>query len=242
MKPYYEDTDSGIVIYHADCREVLPSVSGVGLVFTSPPYNLSGDGWSDHNHVWDGLADGYDTHGDDMEHSEYRAWQQEVTQLCWDSLADDGALYYNHKPICRGGGAAKLPIELIAPGLPIRQIIIWDRGSGFNRNRMGYVPTQEWILMVAKPEFRVTSTTVNDIWRVPFEIGNEHPAPFPLSLARRAIATTAGPSLVLDPFMGSGTTLRAAKDIGRRAIGIDISERYCEIAAKRLAQGVLELT
>jgi site-specific DNA-methyltransferase (adenine-specific) len=70
----------------------------------------------------------------------------------------------------------------------------------------------------------------------------EHPAPMPLGLAKWMIQlVVAGDGLVLDPFMGSGTTLRAAKDLGRRAIGIEIEERYCEIAAKRMAQEVLAL-
>lgn len=69
---------------------------------------------------------------------------------------------------------------------------------------------------------------------------NEHPAPFPLELPTKAITAT-NAAVVLDPFMGSGTTLRAAKDCNRRAIGIELDERYCEIAAKRMAQEVLDL-
>jgi site-specific DNA-methyltransferase (adenine-specific) len=67
-----------------------------------------------------------------------------------------------------------------------------------------------------------------------------HPCPKPLRLFKWLIEQSAA-GTVLDPFMGSGTTLRAAKDLGRSAIGIDIEERYCEIAAKRLAQEVLPL-
>ena len=71
------------------------------------------------------------------------------------------------------------------------------------------------------------------------QTGGEHPAPFPLRLAALAVNTT-NARLVVDPFSGSGTTLVAAKQAGRKAIGIELSERYCEIAAKRLAQGVLD--
>jgi DNA modification methylase len=69
---------------------------------------------------------------------------------------------------------------------------------------------------------------------------NGHPCPKPLKAWRKLLANVSEPSqTILDPFMGSGTTLRAAKDLGRRAIGIEINEEYCEIAVKRLAQGVL---
>ena len=70
-----------------------------------------------------------------------------------------------------------------------------------------------------------------------------HPCPRPLNGMKYLVECFCPPSgLVVDPFMGSGTTLVAAKDLGRRAIGIEIEERYCEIAAKRLAQEVLPLT
>ena len=69
----------------------------------------------------------------------------------------------------------------------------------------------------------------------------DHPSPKPYQAMRWLVSRLPGET-ILDPFMGSGTTLRAAKDLGRKAIGIEIEERYCEIAAKRLAQMVLPLT
>ena len=81
------------------------------------------------------------------------------------------------------------------------------------------------------------------VWRMtpPSDIDG-HPCPFPVTLAVRCISATTRPSeTVLDPFMGSGTTLLAAKSLGRRAIGIEIEERYCEIAAQRCSQEVLGL-
>ena len=84
------------------------------------------------------------------------------------------------------------------------------------------------------------ASEIGDVWRVKPEHADNHPAPFPLQLPTLAIGATNAPT-VLDPFMGSGTTLRAAKDLNRKAIGIELSERYCEIAAKRMAQEVLAL-
>jgi modification methylase len=237
MIPYYQD--DAVTIYHGDCREVLPSLSGVGMVLTSPPYNLNGDGNKSGGTYFANLADGYATHSDDMPHEEYVAWQHEVLALAWATLSDDGAIYYNHKPRV-GGERVRLPLELVPDDLPIRQVITWDRGSGFNRQFTYYVPTYEWVLLIAKPAFRTNTRSVDDVWRIPFEVGGEHPAPFPLSLALTAIGSTDA-AQVLDPFMGSGTTLRAAKDLGRKAIGIELDERYCEIAAKRMGQEVLAL-
>lgn len=237
MRPYYED--DACVIYHGDNREVLPQLSGVGLVLTSPPYNLNGDGNKSGGSYFPNLAEGYATHSDDMPHDEYVAWQHEVLTMLWATLTDDGAIYYNHKPRI-GGERVKLPLELVPDELPIRQIITWDRGSGFNRQFTYYVPTYEWVLLIAKPAFRTNTRSIDDVWRIPFETGGEHPAPYPLRLATTAIGSTDA-QVIVDPFMGSGTTLRAAKDLNRKAIGIELDERYCEIAAKRMAQEVLAL-
>ena len=107
----------------------------------------------------------------------------------------------------------------------------------------------EWIMLFAKPAFRFSkaSSIVGDVWHIPQLQGNErpdHPAPFPLLLAKRAVTLlneSSTDGAILDPFMGSGTTLRAAKDLGRKAIGIEIEERYAEIAANRMSQTVMSL-
>lgn len=234
MTPYY--ADDSVTIYHGDVEAVLAGLDvRVGLVLTSPPYNLGGARGSE----WAPLAEGYDGHDDAMPHADYVAWQHRVVRRCWDLLADDGAIYYQHKPVAKGN-EARLPFELIPPGIPLRQVITWDRGSGFQRTRWHYVPRYEWILVLARAAFRITTRDVFDLWQIPPDQHNRHPAPFPLKLARQAIVTTSA-DVVLDPFAGSGTTLRAAKDLGRSAIGIEQSERYCEIAARRCAQEVLAL-
>lgn len=235
MKPYYDE--DGITIYHGRCEDVIPLLPAVDLVVTSPPYNLSGDGNKPNAQYFSNLKHGYGVHDDAMSSDDYREWQRRVLSLCWDRLTDDGAIFYNHKPRV-GGDRVRLPFDLIPDHLPLRQIITWDRGSGFNRQFTYFVPSYEWLLLLAKPTFRINTRSVNDLWRIPFEIDTEHPAPFPLSLAKRAVGSTDA-GLILDPFVGSGTTLRAAKDLGRKAIGIEIEERYCEMAVNRLAQGVL---
>lgn len=83
-----------------------------------------------------------------------------------------------------------------------------------------------------------------DLWRIPpgASTRSEHPAVMPTELASRCIRLSTWPNeVVLDPFCGSGTTLVAAKSLGRRAVGVEVSERYCELAVARLAQGLLEL-
>ena len=236
MKPYYHDESAGITIYHADCREVLPTLSGVDLVVTSPPYNL-GD-------MSGGLANldgGYLSYDDQRE--DYDEWQRGVLSQLWNLTAPNGAIFYNHKPVVRDR-QVNLPLRLLPTQSILRQIIIWNRGLGVNWSPSHFLPVHEWILLLAHDGFRLTDKTashLSDVWTFrPEMLDAEHPAPFPLELPLRAIGATDAGS-VLDPFMGSGTTLVAAKLLGRKAIGIEIEERYVEIAVQRLAQEVLAL-
>lgn len=234
MNPYYQD--ESCVIYNARCEEIVHQFRP-DLVVTSPPYNLG-----DMSGGLANLADGYDTCADQREPYEYDAWQRDLLWTLWDITAPNGAIFYNHKPVIRSG-VAQLPLRLIPPQCTLRQIITWDRGIGVNWAPGHFLPVSEWIMLIAHPEFKLrdkTASHASDVWRFPPVLTQEeHPAPFPLGLPERAIGATEA-AVILDPFMGSGTTLRAAKNLNRKAIGIEISERYCEIAAKRLAQEVLD--
>jgi site-specific DNA-methyltransferase (adenine-specific) len=250
--PYYED--ELVTLYHGDVLDLIPHVGSFDLVFTSPPYNLGVTAGGGFGHYaddadlkarggggkWNGgaLANGYDGHDDRMPQPEYEAWQREVLSSLWAQLDDDGAIFYNHKPRVQAGNLW-LPL-CMNPDLPVRQIITWARAGGMNFAPTHYVPTYEWIIVFAKEAWRLKSKAasgVGDVWRVPQET-SVHPCPFPIGLPARAIES-AGPRRVLDPFSGSGTTLRAAKDAGVRAVGIEKSERYCEMTVTRLAQEVL---
>lgn len=235
MTATYYDQD-GVTIYHGDCMDVLPSLSGVDLIVTSPPYNLQQPGGTS----FVALDNGYGSHDDNMDHADYVSWQNSVLSQCWTALSSQGAIFYNHKPRPHLEHGLKLPFELVPSHIPIRQVITWDRTAGHIHRTSMFVPSYEWILLLAKPEWRLTRPSINDVWRVPFDTKNDHPAPFPLGIPRRCIEPTSA-EVVLDPFMGSGTTLVAARELGRQAIGIEIEERFCEMAVNRLAQGVLAL-
>lgn len=247
--PHYQD--DLVTLYHGDCMEILPTLGQFDMVFTSPPYNLNcpekpGGGFSGTETFgkWTkaarggGLGDGYSDHGDDMPLDDYEAWQRSVLAELWEHTA--GAIFYNHKPR-PWLGEVWLPLRL-NPDLPLRQVIIWVRAGGINFSPSHYCPTHEWIMVFARPDWRLKSKAASglgDVWREAQE-PNEHPAPFPVGLPARAIETVA-PLSVLDPFAGSGSTLRAAKNAGVRSVGIEKSERYCDMAVRRLAQEALAL-
>ena len=123
----------------------------------------------------------------------------------------------------------------IVGGFPVRQIIIWQRAGGINFSDHFFLPTYEVIYLIAKPDFRLNpkANSVGDVWKIHQDYKNPHPAPFPVALVSRIIGAT-GAEIVLDPFMGSGTTAVVAKKLGRQYIGIELSPDYCQMAEARL--------
>lgn len=216
----------------------LPSES-VDLIVTSPPYNLknsSGNGMKDgRGGKWSkaALINGYQTHDDCMPHDQYVEWQRQCLSEMLRLIKDDGAIFYNHKWRVQKGLLQDR--QDIVSGFPVRQIIIWQRKGGINFNPGYFLPTYEVIYLIAKPNFKLApkANRHGDIWQFKQELKNPHPAPFPVDLIERVIGST-NAQIVLDPFMGSGTTAVAAKKLGRNFIGIDIGPEYCEMSIKRL--------
>lgn len=226
-----------------DVIEVMKKIpdGSVDLVVTSPPYNLknsTGNGMKDgRGGKWANAAlqNGYSHHDDSMPHDEYVKWQRDCLTEMMRVIPEDGAIFYNHKWRVQGGLLQDR--QDIVEGFPVRQIIIWRRKGGFNFNPGYFLPTYEVIYLIAKPKFKLLpkKNGVGDVWEFTQDMGNKHPAPFPLMMIDRIISSTDA-KVVLDPFMGSGTTAIAAINNDRDYIGIDVSPEYCEMADKRIKQ------
>lgn len=237
-------------LYLGDCAEILPSVGGVDAVFTSPPYNLgvtTGGGFGHYDPTaplgkrggggrWKSAAlkDGYASYSDAMPPAEYADWQRAILTACWAQLAETGAIFYNHKPRVQGGVLLS-PLDY-NPGLPVRQIIIWARAGGMNFAPTHFMSTHEWVVLFAKPDFRLRNKAASgagDVWYIPQAPSPLHPAPFPVALPERALEATAC-RMVLDPFMGSGTTGVACVGLGRAFVGIELDPGYFDTACRRI--------
>ncbi len=224
-----------------DAIEVMKGIpdSSIDLAVTSPPYNLknsTGNGMKDgRGGKWANAAlqNGYSHYDDCMPHDKYVEWQRNCLEEMMRTLKDTGAIFYNHKWRVQDGLLQDR--QDIVTGFPVRQIIIWRRKGGINFNKGYFLPTYEVIYLIAKKKFVLApkANALGDVWEFNQEMKNSHPAPFPVELIERIIGATTS-KVVLDPFVGSGTTAVAAKKLGRKYIGIDISPEYCETAQKRI--------
>lgn len=226
-------------IYCMDALEMLKAMAPgmVDLFVTSPPYNFrnsTGGFWNgdDKSSLWANgdFRSGYATHTDDMPHEDYIKWQRAILDEMLRILPDDGAIFYNHKWRIQGGNLQNLP-GAITEGLPVRQIIIWDRGSGFNFNSGYFLPSYEVIYLIAKPNFNLVdkANALRDVWLITPSANKPHPNSFPFELPHRCIRSTSA-KVVCDPFCGIGTTLQASHSLGRAYIGCDIAQEYVDIA------------
>ena len=221
MKPYYER--DGIVIYHGDCREILPTLSQVDHVITDPPFFLPAN-ISTSRKSWPrtisnlGIMEGY-----------FREVFAEVAA----KMRPTGGFYTFSDSV-----SYAVFLSICYPLFDRTQCVVWDKCSGGMGN--GWRHSNELILHGAWATTEYDPTFRRDVLAFPVVPSEArlHPSQKPVDLVATLIGAHPGET-ILDPFMGSGTTLRAAKDLGRKAIGIELEERWCEVAAKRLAQEVL---
>ena len=220
MKPYYQDDYA--TVYHGDCREVLPELGKVDLVLTDPPYGVnlnpdntrfSGGDSASVSRRGAGVAskDRMEIIGDDADFDPSFLLQYGKKQIIWG---------WNNYPDKLGRGACLVWIkkndDAFGTFLGDAEVAFVSGGHGVFCHR--------------------------DLSHTAEAHTREHPSQKPLKLFAWCVEKYSKEGqTILDPFMGSGTTLRAAKDLQRKAIGIEMEEKYCEIAAKRLAQEVLEL-
>ena len=215
MKPYYQD--DAVTIYHGDCREILPEIEADVLV-TDPPYGIAYSSQQAGRFQGERIANDDDT-----------------------TLRDQVLAAWHGPAVVFGSWKRPRPSE-------VRAVLTWDKGEGVGMGDLAlpWRPNTEEIYVIGSGWVGHRGSSVLRDTSVVSWTGNGrgprrlHPNEKPVPLLR-GLMEKAPPGTILDPFMGSGTTLRAAKDLGRRAIGIEIEERYCEIAAKRCAQEVLDL-
>jgi DNA modification methylase len=203
--------DGSVTILHGDCRDLLPMVAA-DVAITDPPYNV-------------GLTYGANT---DDSRADYAHW-------CRQWFAELRSVVRG--PIAISCGQAN--VGMWCDIEPPTWWLAWHKPAAMGRCAVGF-NNWEPIALYGRPP-----SAISDVIRAPIILNDApegHPCPKPIEWAAQQVARlSSGGDVILDPFAGTGTTLRAAKNLGRRAIGIEIEERYCEIAAERCRQEVLDL-
>jgi site-specific DNA-methyltransferase (adenine-specific)/modification methylase len=219
VRPYYQQ--DRITIYHGDCRELLPSLQA-DICLTDPPWGIAYS--STHNSARSGLG------------KDYCRLDGNFLPICGDQETFDPSPLLRFSRVVLWGG------HCFYDRLPKGGTwIIWDKLDGKAPFHSGSDCEMAWC------NWKGPTRLFTHLWRGIMRDGEEnivhsrklHPNQKPLSLMRWSIEQ-AGPGSVIDPYMGSGSAIRAAKDLNRMAIGIEIEERYCEIAAKRMEQRVFD--
>lgn len=221
-----------------DCLEGMKRIKDnfVDVIITSPPYNKAGyegiirkptprDTWSRRN------ID-YEVYNDFMPEDKYEEWQIQVLNECFRILKPNGSMFYNHK-VRMSKHKSIHPIQWILQSKFIfRQQITWDRNMTPAVAPIRFLPTNElifWLTKQAKQPNFVRSKECpfkTETWSFRAAKDNDHPAPFPLELPLNILINIPGENIVLDPFMGSGTTAKAALKTGNKFIGFELNEKY----------------
>lgn len=252
MEPYYKR--DGIEIYHGDCLNVMPLLSQAHLIITSPPY------WNQKTYSYWPLYEQYMSSvqlwvaecANIIEPGRHVFWVI-PDKLPWPPR-ENGTKQRLYMPVY-----ADTEAMAAGTGLVCEFPIVWKKPHGSQKMFGSYpypptiihTPMTERICVWRNPgkyERRDKSVKQEskfgkrewvdwgqDLWEIRPETNINHPAPFPLEIPKRIITLWSFKNdIVLDPFLGSGSTLVACVNTGRRGVGIELSEEYCEIAAKRV--------
>ena len=239
MKPYYED--SAVTIYHGDCRDVLPGLTA-DVMLTDPPW-LASDSSVEVRGT--GVAP-KKQRSMSLVYGEVGKFEPDLVALAMTRVSHDCLILTGYKElgtVCNLGKVRGVFGWYKPNGAPARfyptpfnlSFIVWH---GKRSHLYGH---QHWRSAVFTHPFPAAGCFASERY-VDKTGAAVHPSQGPESLYRELLLPFPTEATILDPFMGSGTTLRAAKDLGRKAIGIEIEERYCEIAALRMSQSVMDMS
>ena len=213
-KPYYQD--DAVVLYLGDCREIVSHLGRFDLLLTDPPYGIG--------------ADKTMARQSGQRYGKAATAKRAYESTDWDSKPPEKELLQmlissSSEAIIWGGNYFDLP-PCVGP-------LLWDKENGTNNFADGELA---WNNLGSALRIK------RHMWNGMLRKGGEdrsHPTQKPLDVIAWCITLASDPKTILDPFAGSGTTGRAAKDLGRKCTMIEREEKYCEIAAKRMAQEVL---
>jgi DNA modification methylase len=243
-----ETIAEGVTLYLGDCREIMdawPPCFRVDAVVTSPPYNtlpqsakasgLHAERKSGVNQWMEKAASGY---ADNRPEDEYQAWLNSILELCASRAM--GLVWMNHKVRYREGEAIH-PARMTT--LPIYSEIIWNRGGSMALNCKRYAPSHEGIWAFGTPHYwDDRHNTMMSVWNVPQAIrdaGNNHPCPYPEAIVRPLIESSCPVGgTILDPFTGSGTTGVASVKSARKFVGIEMEQKWFDVACHRISKAL----
>ncbi len=216
------------------------------LAVTSPPYNQKLDQFkpsgmhSEHNWVSNVQSGSY---YDSKPEGEYQAEQSSALALWARHLTETGSVFYNHKNRYRDKCVVSPWSWIVGSGATVRQEIIWRRPGSVTQNARMFLPCDERVFwLYFGSDFYFDDTTEHKTWSSVWDINPQvdreeslHGCAFPVELATRPIAACSKPDdVVMEPYLGSGTTMVAAQNLGRKCYGIEISPAYCAVILQRM--------
>lgn len=227
-------------IYNEDCLEGMKRMESgsVDLIITSPPYNLGNN-----HHTGNKRINPYE---DNMKESEYQDWQKDILNECYRILKEDGSIFYNHKNRISKGRQISPYEWLFKTDFTIKQELVWFNGSQ-NFDKIRFYPMTERVYWMTKsPKVKLfNQINHHDLfdkkdWK-PEGTNKKFKRAFPVKMAEDFMSCFENAEVVLDPFMGSGTTAIAALNKGRKFIGFELDKDYFNLANERINEYLEEI-